>query len=138
FWVLQRYLQTDDQPEMIWKKYGRTMKAILNTYRNGGIYSVHMDDNGLIWQGESSVALTWMDAVVNGVPVTPRTGYAVEICGLWYNAVRFTLDLAEKFADHTFVRKWREIPTLIEDHFMERSEEHTSELQSRENHVCRL
>ncbi len=119
FWVLQRYLQTDDQPEMIWKKYGRTMKAILNTYRNGGIYSVHMDDNGLIWQGESSVALTWMDAVVNGVPVTPRTGYAVEICALWYNAVRFTLDLAEKFADHTFVRKWREIPTLIEDHFME-------------------
>src|SRR5690606_24619658 len=85
FWVLQRYLQTDDQPEMIWKKYGRTMKAILNTYRNGGIYSVHMDDNGLIWQGESSVALTWMDAVVNGVPVTPRTGYAVEICALWYN-----------------------------------------------------
>lgn len=119
FWVLQRYLQVDDQSEMIWKKYGRAMKAILHTYRSGGIYSVHMDDNGLIWQGEPSVALTWMDAVVNGIPVTPRTGYAVEICALWYNAIRFTLDLAEKFDDKSFVRKWTEIPRLIEDHFME-------------------
>ncbi len=119
FWVLQRYLLVDDQPEMIWKRYGRTMKTILNTYRNGGLYSVHMDDNGLIWQGEPSVALTWMDAVIDGVPVTARTGYAVEICALWYNAIRFTLDLAEKFEDKTFVRKWKEVPALIEDHFME-------------------
>lgn len=119
FWVLQRYLMVDDQPAMIWKKYSKTMKKILSTYRNGGIYSVHMDDNGLIWQGESGVALTWMDAVVDGVPVTPRTGYAVEICALWYNAIRFTLDMAELNGDQSFVKKWKSIPGLIEDHFMD-------------------
>ena len=32
-----------------------------------------------------------MDAVVNGTPVTPRNGYAVEINALWYNAVCFAL-----------------------------------------------
>ncbi len=119
FWVLQRYLLVDDNPGMIWKKYSRTMKTILETYRNGGIYSVHMDDNGLIWQGEPGVALTWMDAVIDGVPVTPRTGYAVEICALWYNAIRFTLDLAEKNGDKPFVKKWRDLPGLIEDHFLD-------------------
>lgn len=119
FWVLQRYLLVDDNPEMIWKKYGKTMKTILNTYREGGVYSVHMDDNGLIWQGESGVALTWMDAVIDGVPVTARTGYAVEICALWYNAIRFTLELAERQNDKAFVKKWKDIPPLIDDHFME-------------------
>ena len=47
-----------------------------------------MDANGLIWARQPGKALTWMDAVVRGVPVTPRAGYAVEInallvqCGL--------------------------------------------------------
>jgi len=119
FWVLQRYLQVDNNPKMIWKKYGKTMKTILNTYRKGGIYSVHMDDNGLIWQGEQGVALTWMDAVIDGKPVTPRTGYAVEICALWYNAIKFTLEMAEKNGDKAFIKKWKDITGLIEDHFLE-------------------
>ncbi len=119
FWVLQRYLLVDNNPQFIWKKYSKTMKAILETYRNGGIYSVRMHDNGLIWQGESSVALTWMDAVVDGVPVTPRTGYAVEICALWYNAIKFTLEMAEINGDKAFVKKWQDLPGVIEKHFME-------------------
>ncbi|MCX6676350.1 MAG: glycogen debranching enzyme N-terminal domain-containing protein [Methanothrix sp.] len=33
-------------------------------------------------------ALTWMDAQVNGVPVTPRAGKACEINALWYSSLR--------------------------------------------------
>ena len=119
FWVLQRLREAGESGEKLWEKYGEVMKKILETYRNGGIYSVHMAENGLIWQGEKGMALTWMDAVYEGVPVTPRTGFAVEICSLWYNAVRFTLALAEEAEDETFVRAWADIPGLIEDHFME-------------------
>lgn len=32
--------------------------------------------------------MTWMDASVEGVPVTPRKGKAVEIQALWYNALK--------------------------------------------------
>lgn len=119
FWVLQRLLAVDDRPDWIWEKYGKPMKTILETYRKGGFYSVKMMDNGLIWQGEPGVSLTWMDAVVDSIPVTPRTGYAIEICALWYNAIRFTLDLAEKNNDQTCIKKWKDIPGLIEDNFMD-------------------
>ena len=38
-----------------------------------------------------------MDAAVNGNPVTPRWGYAVEINALWYNAICFAAELAGRF-----------------------------------------
>lgn len=34
-----------------------------------------------------------MNAMENGRPITPRTGYVVEINALWYNALRFTAEL---------------------------------------------
>ena len=39
-------------------------------------------------QGEEGYQLTWMDAKVDDWVVTPRRGKAVEINGLWYNALR--------------------------------------------------
>ncbi|HJT17546.1 MAG TPA: amylo-alpha-1,6-glucosidase, partial [Thermoanaerobaculia bacterium] len=38
---------------------------------------------------------TWMDARVNGVPVTPREGAAVEVNALWYNALRIAAALSD-------------------------------------------
>ena len=45
-----------------------------------------------------------MDAIVNGVPVTPRGGYQVEINALWYNAICYTLKLAGQAGDNKFVK----------------------------------
>ena len=44
--------------------------------------------DGLLRQGAEGYQLTWMDAKVDGWVVTPRRGKAVEICALWYNALR--------------------------------------------------
>ena len=41
-------------------------------------------------------AITWMNSTVNGRPVTPRTGYIVEVNSLWYNALRFIADLVRE------------------------------------------
>jgi predicted glycogen debranching enzyme len=41
-----------------------------------------MSSDGLIWSGP---ALTWMDARVDGQPVTPRAGKCCEINALWYS-----------------------------------------------------
>jgi predicted glycogen debranching enzyme len=51
--------------------------------------------------GEPSVQLTWMDAKVGDWVVTPRTGKAVEIQALWYNALRVMELFAERFGDTT-------------------------------------
>lgn len=119
FWTLQRLQDSGKSEKKIWKRYGQAMKSILRSFRSGGIYSVHMAENGLIWQGEEGVALTWMDAVSGGVPVTPRTGFAVEVCALWYNAVCYALQLARSVSDDAFVREWESVPGLIEENFLD-------------------
>jgi predicted glycogen debranching enzyme len=63
------------------------LRDILRNYINGTINNIKLDDNYLIWNGDSSTQLTWMDVKVNGWVVIPRHGYAIDINGLFYNAL---------------------------------------------------
>ena len=118
FWSLQQYAHAIKSYSSLWTSYGKAMKAILEAYREGTAYGIKMYENGLIYAGEKGKALTWMDAVVNGKPVTPRCGYAVEINALWYNAVMFALDLAKKAKDNDFTLQWSPLPAIIKDSFL--------------------
>jgi len=117
FWTIQQYIKCSGNAEKAWESYGKKMKTILEGYKNGLKYNIKMQDNCLIWQGQEGKALTWMDAVVHGVPVTPRIGYAVEINALWYNAVMFALELAKQFNDKKFVKEWEPIANQIPENF---------------------
>jgi predicted glycogen debranching enzyme len=58
-------------------------------YERGTRHGIQVDPrDGLLDAGEPGTALTWMDARVDGAPVTPRQGKAVEVNALWYNALR--------------------------------------------------
>jgi predicted glycogen debranching enzyme len=71
------------------------IERILRAYRDGTSYGIGMDPaDGLIHAGEPGVALTWMDARIDGVPVTQRAGKPVEINALWYNALHVAAELA--------------------------------------------
>ncbi|HOH83309.1 MAG TPA: amylo-alpha-1,6-glucosidase, partial [Bacteroidales bacterium] len=113
FWALQQYAIYTGTQSMIWKEYGEKMKLILNAYRNGCEYNIKMQDNGLIYAGIEGKALTWMDAIVDGKPVTPRIGLAVEINALWYNAVKFAIEVAKLAGDQDFAKEWDEIACKI-------------------------
>ncbi|OFX23106.1 MAG: amylo-alpha-1,6-glucosidase [Bacteroidetes bacterium GWA2_31_9b] len=117
FWSVQMYAKAINDNKTIWHDYGKKMKLILENYHKGMEYNIKMHENGLIWQGEKGRALTWMDAVVEGKPVTPRSGYAVEINALWYNALCFTLELAKEFNDTKFVNEWENILVLTKKSF---------------------
>ena len=118
-WFFQAVYSYGLEPKEAWKRYGDAMKAVLDAYRSGTSFGIHMRENGLIFSGAPGKALTWMDAVVNGVPVTPRNGYAVEINALWYNAVCFALDCARGAHNRTFVKEWEKLPELIAKSFIE-------------------
>ncbi|MGE0082121.1 MAG: amylo-alpha-1,6-glucosidase [Thiohalomonadaceae bacterium] len=74
----------------------RTLRALLPSLENsvaehlrGTRFCIAVDpDDGLLKQGLAGYQLTWMDAKVGDWVVTPRRGKAVEINGLWYNALR--------------------------------------------------
>jgi predicted glycogen debranching enzyme len=73
-----------------------TLRAILpklveiaEKHIHGTRFGIHVDPtDGLLCQGAEGYQLTWMDAKVDGWVVTPRRGKAVEINGLWYNALK--------------------------------------------------
>lgn len=95
------------------------MKDVLEAFRRGVGGIIEVRENGLVWAGRDDLALTWMDAVVDGVPVTGRQGYAVEINALWYNAVCYTLELAGRFGDGEFVERYAGLPEKIKASFVE-------------------
>ncbi len=117
FWTLQQ-LERHIGAEAIWKRYGKAMKELLESYKKGVGNRVMLRDNGLIWAWSDEVPLTWMDAVSDGRPVTPRNGYQVEVNALWYNAVCYTLDLARQFKDTAFVKAWKELPEKTKASFL--------------------
>ena len=117
FWALQQYMINGGTD--CCERYGAAAKSVLSAYKNGTAYNIHMRENGLIYADAYGKALTWMDAVVNGVPVTQRRGYAVEINALWYNAVCFTLEMAKSEKDRKFIKEFEYLPELIKKSFLE-------------------
>ena len=119
FWALQQFCEFARSYKQVWKEYGKKIKQILHEFRNGTDFNIKMHENGLLWQGVPGLALTWMDAVVAGKPVTPRIGFAAEINALWYNAIMFSLTAAKIAQDRKFIVQWINIPELIKKSFLE-------------------
>lgn len=62
---------------------------IVSAYSTGTGFGIGMDPaDGLVFAGDASTQLTWMDAKRDGVVFTPRHGKAVEINALWYSGLR--------------------------------------------------
>ncbi len=117
FWAVQQYIKQGGVDG--WARYGSSAKIILDKYKNGTLFNIHMRDNGLIYADSPGESLTWMDAKVKGNPVTQRQGYAVEINALWYNAVCFSLEMANINKDKKFTREYGNLPALIKASFIE-------------------
>jgi predicted glycogen debranching enzyme len=70
------------------------LEQIVDHHLAGTRYGIAVDPaDSLLRQGADSVALTWMDARVDGVPVTPRRGKAVEVNALWLRALDVAAEL---------------------------------------------
>lgn len=53
-------------------------------------------NNGLLYTDGTEKPASWMNAIENNSPITPRTGYIVEINALWYNALKFASELEKQ------------------------------------------
>jgi len=117
FWAVQQYIAQGGNDG--WERYGAAAKSVLNAFRSGTAFNIHMRDNGLIYADAPGKSLTWMDAVVNGTPVTPRRGFDVEINALWYNAVCFSLEMARIEKDKKAIKEYEPLAELIKKSFLD-------------------
>ena len=76
------------------------LAGIIDWHIRGTRYGIRMDvGDALLASGEAGVQLTWMDVKIDDWVVTPRTGKAVEINALWYNALRIMQAFAERLGE---------------------------------------
>lgn len=115
--TLQQYIAFGADEKLVWKKYGKTMKAILESYKPGVRKEVAMHPNGLIWAQMDGVALSWMNAYINGRAVTERAGYQVETNAFWYSAIRFACKMDKKYGNGRFAKDWTPIADLVKANF---------------------
>ncbi len=68
---------------------------IVQHHLDGTRFAIGVDPaDSLLRQGADGWALTWMDARIDGVPVTPRVGKPVEVNALWLRTLDVTARLA--------------------------------------------
>ncbi|MGB5283041.1 MAG: amylo-alpha-1,6-glucosidase [Polyangiales bacterium] len=97
----------------------QTCLDLIDRIGDGADPRVHVDPNGFLFVDQGPWALTWMDALVDGWPVTPRQGYAVDLNALWLSGLTTALRWAKKLRPD-FVEKWGETAKKLSDHFEEK------------------
>ena len=111
FHALDRYAYYTNDFEFI-KFLIPQIKEIIQFHIKGTHFGIHVDaEDGLLVQGQEGYALTWMDAKMGKVVITPRRGKAVEINALWYNALCLTVDWlneAEQKVEAEEINAWAE------------------------------
>jgi len=91
--VLQ-YLKYTNDFQFVEERLWSTLESIVDYHVRGTTFNIHVDEDGLLSHGPQ---LTWVDSSLDGKPITPRHGKAVEIQALWYNALKITDLLADRF-----------------------------------------
>jgi predicted glycogen debranching enzyme len=99
FEAVRAWLECTGDDQFVQANLYYVLTDIIAWHERGTRYRIGADKDGLLYSGEPGVQLTWMDAKVGDWVVTPRTGKAVEIQALWYNALRVMEHLARKFGE---------------------------------------
>src|SRR5258706_5121863 len=89
FYALDHYLQLTQDYQLLDDLYPRLIDSI-SWYTQGTYNGIRVDpEDGLLQARRAGKALTWMNAMDHGKPVTPRYGKPVEVNALWFNALCF-------------------------------------------------
>jgi Glycogen debranching enzyme len=99
-WTVQQFADSVGLKAAV-DRYEELVIAIISFIRKQNHPNLFLHSNGLLYVNGTDKPATWMNAIENGRPITPRTGYVVEINALWYNALKFAAQLTrEKGNEH--------------------------------------
>lgn len=100
FYALDYYLRTTHHYAFLEEHFNYLQEA-LNMYIHSTTPGIYLDQaDGLISAHRIGEGLTWMNATVDGLPVTPRAGKAVEINALWYHALSLMEEWSRYLLQH--------------------------------------
>ncbi|GEM_PF-47591 len=103
WWVetLGLYVEASQDWAFLMRHYP-TVQRIYKKLTVGTLKNIHVDaSDGLLTWNAPREALTWMDVVVDREAITPRSGKAIEINGLWYSMLCWAQYWAEWICENT-------------------------------------
>lgn len=106
-WALYKYFRVTQDVDLVKEQLPMMISAVEHLV-NGSNKGIDVDPaDGLLRCADKDKAFTWMATKVEGMPITPRSGKAVEICALWYNFLETIAFFAESVthADAERMRK---------------------------------
>ncbi len=119
FAAARLYLQASGDDKFMADVLYPALCEAVDAHMQGTEFEIHADPaDGLLWVGSPETQLTWMDAKVNGVPVTPRWGKPVEIQALWFNALRLGEYCARKLGDEARHKWFRAAAAKVRRNFL--------------------
>jgi predicted glycogen debranching enzyme len=112
FEAVRAYVDETGDSEFVRENLYEKLADIVARHLHGTRYNIHVDTDGLLFAGDEDVQLTWMDAKIGDLVITPRTGKPVEIQALWYNALNVMADFAKSFKDKIDEARYRAMADL--------------------------
>ena len=100
WWIetLGLYLEATQDWDFLAEQFP-VVQQIYKAFVGGTHFNIQVDaTDGLVSWDARGVALTWMDVVIGAHPVTPRYGKPVEINALWYSALCWLSQWAERLS----------------------------------------
>ncbi len=99
FEAIRAYVEKTGNYDFVRENLYEKLAETIVWHLRGTRYNIHVDTDGLLYAGAEGTQLTWMDAKIGDLVITPRIGKPVEIQALWYNALKIMADFARKFGD---------------------------------------
>ena len=121
FHATKRYVETSGDRDTL-RRLLPLMEQILALHERGTRFGIRIDPaDGLLAQGAPGYQLTWMDAKVGDLVVTPRRGKSVETNALLYNALRLMEEWMESERQDTeAAKRYRTMADRLRESFNKR------------------
>lgn len=117
-WAIQQYAREVGR-ERCEKLYGKLLNDIVKFIESGSHPNLSLEKNGLLYADGKNEAITWMNSIVNGRPVVPRSGFIVEFNALWFNALKFVASMATLRGDDSKAEHYEQLAEKCKASFVE-------------------
>jgi glycogen debranching enzyme len=126
FYALDHYIRVTHDYQLLDELYPRLVESI-NWYIQGTDNGIQVDStDGLLKAIQPGKALTWMNASVDGTPITPRHGKPVEVNALWFHTLSLMYEWSQRqqqkssFSNGHTPAYYQQQAALCKDHFQQR------------------
>lgn len=116
-WAIQQYAKEAGKESCL-KLYGDFLRDMIAYIENGKHSNLFLHTNGLLYAEGKNKAITWMNGMIDGKPVNPRSGYIVEFNALWYNDIKFVAWLFSDTSEPEYTAHLEEMASLCKDAFV--------------------